>query len=98
MSSYRVFDALSKTVPSVQMRLANFFYDKKLEDIPDDLIKMREIEASEIEGFFRDPGLAQRHAVNQNAGIVDAFAHLAPVIDTDSYMVCPPYRINTLSY
>ncbi|KAK0486107.1 hypothetical protein IW261DRAFT_778991 [Armillaria novae-zelandiae] len=48
---------------------------------------MREIEASCVQGFVRDPDLIAKHAVNQNAGVVDAYSHLAPVIDTDAYMV-----------
>ncbi|KAK0194984.1 FAD dependent oxidoreductase [Armillaria mellea] len=87
LTSYRIFDQLSKFLPAVKMRSANFFFGKAIEDIPDQLNKMREIEASCIKGFVRDPDLISKHAVNQHAGVVDAYSHLAPVIDTDAYMV-----------
>ncbi|KAG7449682.1 uncharacterized protein BT62DRAFT_600773 [Guyanagaster necrorhizus] len=87
LASYRVFDQLSKFLPAIKMRTANFFFGKPIEDLLDQLRKMREIEASCIKGFVRDPDLIAKHAVNQNAGVVDAYSHLAPVIDTDAYMV-----------
>ncbi|PBK73466.1 nucleotide-binding domain-containing protein [Armillaria solidipes] len=87
LTSYRIFDQLSKFLPAVKMRTANFFFGKAIEDMPDQLNKMREIEVSCIKGFVRDPDLISKHAVNQHAGVVDAYSHLAPVIDTDAYMV-----------
>ncbi len=87
LTSYRIFEQLSKFLPAVKMRTANFFFGKAIEDMPDQLNKMREIEASCIKGFVRDPDLISKHAVNQHAGVVDAYSHLAPVIDTDAYMV-----------
>ncbi|KAK0476843.1 FAD dependent oxidoreductase [Armillaria novae-zelandiae] len=87
LTSYRIFDQLSKSLPAVKMRTANFFFGKAIEDMPDQLNKMLEIEASCIKGFVRDPDLISKHAVNQHAGVVDAYSHLAPVIDTDAYMV-----------
>ncbi|KAK0486104.1 FAD dependent oxidoreductase [Armillaria novae-zelandiae] len=87
LTSYRIFDQLSKSLPAIKMRTANFFFGKPIEDLPDQLSKMREIEASCVQGFVRDPDLIAKHAVNQNAGVVDAYSHLAPVIDTDAYMV-----------
>ncbi|KAK0212550.1 FAD dependent oxidoreductase [Desarmillaria ectypa] len=89
LTSYRIFDQLSKSLPAIKMRNANFFFGKPIEDLPDQLSKMREIEASCIKGFVRDPDLIAKHAVNQNAGVVDAYSHLAPVIDTDAYMASP---------
>ena len=88
MTAYNVFAELSKTESSVRMRTANFFFDKKIEAMADQLCKMKEIEHSEIQLFHRDPELIGRHAVNQNAGVIDSYAYLAPVIDTDAYMVC----------
>ncbi|KAK0470262.1 FAD dependent oxidoreductase [Desarmillaria tabescens] len=79
LTSYRIFDQLSKSLPAIKMRTANFFFGKAIEDLPDQLSKMREIEASCIKGFVRDPDLIAKHAVNQNAGVVDAYSHLAPV-------------------
>jgi len=70
------------------MRLANFFFNERLEQIPEEFLKMTEMMLSGIERCVRDPGLISRHAIHQDAGIVDGYAYLAPVIDTDNYMVC----------
>ena len=94
MTAYHVFAELSKTESSVRMRTANFFFNKKIEDIPDQLVKMNEIANSKIESFHRDPNLIVNHAVNQDAGVVDSYAHLAPIIDTDAYMVCRLFLLN----
>jgi len=42
---------------------------------------------SQIKGFHHDPNLIEEHAVNQQAGVVDSYRLLAPVIDTDQYIV-----------
>ncbi|KDQ55078.1 hypothetical protein JAAARDRAFT_208830 [Jaapia argillacea MUCL 33604] len=91
MTSYRALDELMKALPAeehgVRMRTANFFFCDPVETMPGQLKKMVEIEAvSDIQGFYRDPTLITQHAVNQNAGVVDAYKHDAPVIDTDHYM------------
>ncbi|KAK0465938.1 FAD dependent oxidoreductase [Desarmillaria tabescens] len=57
------------------------------EQLSKTLPAMCEIKASSIKGFVRDPDLILKHDVNQDAGVVDAYSHLAPVIDTDAYMV-----------
>ena len=40
----------------------------------------------QIPGFERDPLLVTKHAVSQQAGVVDAYKHVSPVVDTDAYM------------
>ncbi|KAF8641335.1 hypothetical protein AX16_010033 [Volvariella volvacea WC 439] len=92
MTSYRAFSRLMKFLPAedhgVRMRMANFFFKEQIERLPGQLEKMVEIqEASDIQGFLRDPDLVKQHAVNQKAGVKDSYRHLAPVIDTDHYMV-----------
>ncbi|KAH9922755.1 uncharacterized protein B0H18DRAFT_1105507 [Fomitopsis serialis] len=91
MSSYHVFDRLMELLPveahGVRMCLANFFFDRPLENVPDQYEKMIEIEHCGVAGFKRDPSLVRQHAVNQRAGVVDSYRHLAPVVDTDHYMV-----------
>ncbi|KAF9018755.1 FAD dependent oxidoreductase [Hymenopellis radicata] len=96
MTAYRVFDRLQETMPrsdyldhGVQMRMANFFFDQKMENMPDrgQLDKFEEICAQkDIKGIRRDANIVKEHEVNQKAGVVDAYQHLAPVIDTDAYM------------
>jgi len=92
MTTYRAFDELMRTLPAeehgVRMRMANFFFSKPLEEIPSQLCKMNEIKAaSDVQGFKRDKTLITAHAVNQDAGVVDSYQHLAPVVDTDQYMM-----------
>lgn len=40
----------------------------------------------QIPGFERDPLLVTKHAVSQEAGVVDAYKHVSPVVDTDVYV------------
>jgi D-amino-acid oxidase len=42
---------------------------------------------TQIRGFERNARLVDRHAISETAGVVDAYKHESPVIDTDCYMV-----------
>jgi D-amino-acid oxidase len=87
MISYRRFEALAAHRDTgVAMRLSNFYFPYPIESSQQDLHKMRELE-SVVDGFFRDSGLIASHDINPAYGLVDAYRHLAPVIDTDRYMV-----------
>ncbi|KAF8867967.1 FAD dependent oxidoreductase [Mucidula mucida] len=96
MTAYRAFDKLQEIIPrddyldhGVQMRMANCFFDQKMEDMPDcgQIDKFKEVMAQkDIKGVRRDANIVHEHEVNQKAGVVDAYQHLAPVIDTDAYM------------
>lgn len=55
MTSYRAFDKLQKLFPDqseephgIRMRMANFFFDHPIEEIPDEYEKMLEIESSGV--------------------------------------------------
>ncbi|KZS99979.1 FAD dependent oxidoreductase [Laetiporus sulphureus 93-53] len=91
MTSYHVFEVLMRIftaeVHGVRVRRANFFFDRPLENIPDQYQKMQEISRCGVTGFNRDPTLITKHAVNQEAGVIDSYCHDAPVIDTDHYMI-----------
>jgi D-amino-acid oxidase len=67
----------------VYMRRANFYFTKQ--QTARELHKMNEL-APKVRGFVRDPGLADANGVSPAAGIVDAYAFVAPMIDTDVYM------------
>ena len=61
MTSYKVFDQLRKILPAdgpsghgVRMRVANFFFDKPIEESEDEYEKMLEIEAMSDVSFFLD--------------------------------------------
>ncbi|MET9065184.1 FAD-dependent oxidoreductase [Streptosporangium sandarakinum] len=87
LTSYRMFEEMARAkVPGVAMRRSNFYFRHRVEENPHDLHKMREL-AGKVRGFLRDPALAERNGVNPDYGVVDAYSHLAPMIDTDRYMV-----------
>ncbi|EKM54691.1 uncharacterized protein PHACADRAFT_210477 [Phanerochaete carnosa HHB-10118-sp] len=94
MTSYRVFQKLQDILPAdgetghgIRMRTANFFFDKPIEENQEEYEKMVEIENVKIPGFERDSLLVTKHAVSQEAGVVDAYKHTTPVVDTDAYML-----------
>ncbi|KAF8880844.1 nucleotide-binding domain-containing protein [Infundibulicybe gibba] len=91
MTTYRGLEKLIHTLPAqehgVRMRMANFFFEQSIHRMSGQLEKMNEIAAvHDIQAFKHDPTLVKTHAVNQDAGVVDSYRHLAPVIDTDQYM------------
>ena len=65
------------------MRRANFYFTKP--QTARELHKMNEL-APKVRGFVRDAGLADANGVTPETGIVDAYAFIAPMIDTDVYM------------
>ncbi|MEV7013395.1 FAD-dependent oxidoreductase [Streptosporangium sp. NPDC051022] len=86
MTSYEMFEKLARAgVPGVAMRRSNFYFRCPIEENPSDLHKMREL-AGKVRGFVRDRSLAERNGVSPGYGVVDAYSHMAPMIDTDQYM------------
>jgi D-amino-acid oxidase len=84
--SYQVFDDLSgDEATGVVMRTANFYFTYRLEDRPHELRKLQEL-ATRVHGLTRDVGLADLNGVDPSFGVRDAYAHSAPMIDTDRYM------------
>jgi D-amino-acid oxidase len=82
--SYEIFSDLARDPDSgVFMRRANFYFTSA--QTARELHKMNEL-ASKVRGFVHDPGLAEANGIDPSYGIVDAYAHLAPMIDTDQYM------------
>lgn len=90
MASYHIFSKLAAAADArdhgIRLRMVNFFFRQRLEELPTQLEKMQEIKAAGIDCFRHDPNLVTEHKVNQNAGIVDSYQHLAPIVDTDVYM------------
>ena len=70
----------------VQMKRSDFFFRHPIEANPTQYKKMLEIQKSNIRGFNRDPSLVYERGVNVDYGVVDAYEHLAPIIDTDQAM------------
>ncbi|MBB5077970.1 FAD-dependent oxidoreductase [Nonomuraea endophytica] len=85
MESYEIFDGLAADPSTgVFMRVSNFYFTHRVEQHVHDQNKMNEL-AVRVRGFERDPGLASANGVNPTYGIMDAYRHLAPMIDTDTY-------------
>lgn len=86
VTSYEMFEKLARAkVPGVAMRRSNFYFKHPVEESPHDLHKMQEL-AGKVRGFVRDRSLAERNGVSPDYGVVDAYSHMAPMIDTDQYM------------
>lgn len=68
------------------MKHSNFFFPRPIEEDCAQLLKMREIENSGIRGFNRSPNLITKAGIDPRYGAVDAYEHLAPIIDTDRAM------------
>ena len=86
MTSYDTFAELARRDDTgVFVREAIFFFAQKVEDDPKDLHKMNEL-MHRVRGFVHDAGLIEANGVSRRAGVTDAYSHLAPMIDTDTYM------------
>jgi D-amino-acid oxidase len=55
MTSYHAFDKLQQILPvgdlpqhGIAMRMANFFFDRPVQDMPDELEKMNEISTHDV--------------------------------------------------
>jgi D-amino-acid oxidase len=86
MTSYEVFGSLSKRPETgVFMRPVVFYFREPISQRPRDLAKMNELK-DKVRGFVHDAQLIEDGGVNPAAGMRDAYQHVAPMIDTDSYM------------
>ncbi|KAM7212575.1 D-aspartate oxidase [Rhypophila decipiens] len=91
MVAYHIWDAIAASkelseLAGVRMKCADFFFPVPVEQDPAQMSKMLEIIASGVRGFRRDPAIIAERRVDQNYGAVDAYEHLAPIIDTDVSM------------
>lgn len=86
MTSYDIFDGLAgDPATGVFMRAVNFYFRRPVLESPRDREKMLELR-DRVRGFEHTPELIHRNRVNGAVGLVDAYAHLAPMVDTDRYM------------
>jgi D-amino-acid oxidase len=88
LQAYDIWSAIAadpelSAASGVKMRRSDFFFRRPIEDDPLQLKKMQEIQNTRIQGFYRGKDLIQEHNLNPEYGVVDAYEHLAPVIDTD---------------
>jgi D-amino-acid oxidase len=86
IESYRHFAELSRdSTTGVFMRTATFYFKQPVEKNPLQLAKMNELK-EHVDEFVHDRGLIAANQVNMKIGIRDAYAHWAPLVDTDAYM------------
>lgn len=91
MVAYRIWDTIASDrdlalVSGVRMKPSAFFFPCPIEDDPAQLAKLHELERSGVRRFRRDPSLIQKLNIDHTYGVVDAYEHLAPIIDTDQSM------------
>jgi D-amino-acid oxidase len=85
-TSYEIFGDLARNpATGVYMRPANFYFPRPIEEDPRHREKLAEL-IGKVRQFRRDSGLIREHGINPELGLRDAYAHLAPMVDTDVYM------------
>ena len=91
MVAYHIFDAIAASnelseASGVRMKCADFFFPRSIEEDMQQMSKMLEIMSSGVRGFRRDARIIKERNVDETYGAIDAYEHLAPVIDTDQAM------------
>lgn len=86
-TSYACFAELARDpATGVFLRPVTFYFTRPVRDDPRQLAKMEELK-DQVREFVHDPALIAAHGVNPEYGVRDAYSHLAPMVDTDAYMV-----------
>src|SRR5262249_54550647 len=86
-TSYRVFGELAADPRTgVFVRRVTFYFRRPLADNTPQRVKMDELRPK-VRGFRHDPALIAANGVNPDLGLRDAYSHLAPMVDTDTYML-----------
>lgn len=93
LDSLEVYRAITEhpvlaTAFGVRMRMCTVFHQNNIDDDTIKAGKLNLIKNSKLEGFSRGTHLFNKYGVNvdSHGGLVDAYEHLAPVIDTDVAM------------
>src|SRR6185437_10329287 len=86
MASYRAFADLARDpARGVFMRQSIFYFHQPITPHSRHWSKMEEVRTN-VPGFRHGASLIQEQGINPDYGVVDAYAHLAPMIDTDVYL------------
>ncbi|MFT5892673.1 MAG: D-amino-acid oxidase, partial [Dokdonia sp.] len=86
MQSYEIFYELAKHEEAgVFIKDVFFFFRQMVADNSFHSEKMTELK-EKVKGFRHDPKMIKEEGVNQNIGLIDAYKHEAPMVDTDLYM------------
>ncbi len=85
-TSYNIFADLARdTRTGVYLRPVNFYFKRPIQEDPRQRQKMVEL-VGKVLGFRHDAALIHENSINSKLGLSDAYTHLAPMIDTDTYM------------
>ncbi|MCJ1379621.1 hypothetical protein MMC17_002723, partial [Xylographa soralifera] len=89
--AYHIWDAIAACpeltqLSGVRMKGAAFFFPVPVEQDMQQMSKMLEIVSSGIRGFHRGADIIKDRGISDTYGAVDAYEHLAPIIDTDQSM------------
>jgi D-amino-acid oxidase len=86
MTSYDKFYELSKNEETgVFIKEVCFFFRQPVLENHFHSTKMNELKGK-VKGFKHDSTIIQDENINQNIGLIDAYKHEAPMVDTDIYM------------
>jgi D-amino-acid oxidase len=84
--SYERFTELARQPGTgVFLRPVTFYFPKPIDADRRQLDKMHELQ-ERVQGFRRAAALIAEHGVNPCLGLRDAYTHVAPMIDTDTYL------------
>jgi len=88
MVAYDIWDSIASDpkvtdAAGVKMKPSHFFFPCPIEDDPMRRSGVKGIRSVGVRGFVRDWGILRSTDVNPAYGAVDAYKHLAPIIDTD---------------
>lgn len=84
--TYGIFTELaSDPATGVFVRPVTFYFKRPVSEDPFQGRKMAEL-AARVRGFRHDAAMIAEHGINPRSGVRDAHRHLAPMIDTDTYM------------
>lgn len=96
MRSYDIFYELAKDEETgVFIKDVFFFFRQMVVDNSFHLEKMTELK-EKVNGFRHDPKMIQEEGINQHIGLIDAYKHESPMVDTDTYMPWLMKRVKQL--
>jgi D-amino-acid oxidase len=86
-ASLQIFNelALDPAHTGVFVRPVSYYFKRPIEEDAFHLAKMEDLK-DKVSGFRHDRALIGEHGVNPDLGLQDAYTHLAPMVDTDTYM------------
>lgn len=85
-TSYSIFAELAQNpATGVHLRTATFYFRHPIEQDRLHFQKMNELK-HHVQDFAHDSKLISQNGVNPGSDVCDAYSHLAPLVDTDTYM------------